>query len=227
VIDDLELPLDEDELDELNERLLERAEEDSLLLDGLHGLVTAAGIGPGGVQPPEWMPMVLDPGRPFATTEDAERLVVLVLRLSNMVARDLDRLAFEPILGQVETEEGEAAYTARGWCEGFAMGIDVRADAWERALRTDPEFERIMRPIVALAADEGVFAGDDGEEPAPLSEAEYEEALNALPAAVLDVHAYWREHAGDAGAPAVAGIDVDPGAQPATPARTRAGRLLH
>jgi hypothetical protein len=43
---DLDQPLDDDELDALHELLVSRAEDDSLVLDGVHGLVTAVAIGP-------------------------------------------------------------------------------------------------------------------------------------------------------------------------------------
>ena len=135
---DLDEPLDDEELDLLHEQLMARADDESLVLDGVHGLITAIAIGPEAVPPSEWMPLVLDPGKPFASTEDAERLVTLLLRLSNMVVHDLERLAFEPILSQVETESGDVAYSARGWCEGFGMGMDLRATTWDEALRGDP-----------------------------------------------------------------------------------------
>jgi yecA family protein len=132
------------------------------------------------------MPLVLDAGKPFPSTEQAEQLVTLLLRLSNMVVHDLDRLAFEPILSQVETESGDVAYSARGWCEGFGMGMDLRAAQWDQALRDDPHCQELLKPVLDLAADEGVFGNDeDGEDPTPLSEAEYEAALNGLPNAVL------------------------------------------
>jgi uncharacterized protein len=227
---DLSEALDDDELDLLHETLMERAEGDSLLLDGVHGLITAVAIGPEAVPPSEWMPLVLEPGKPFQSTEEAEHMVTLLLRLSNMAVRDLERLAYEPILSQVETEAGEAAYSAHGWCEGFAMGIDVRADRWERALQDDPSFLAIMRPIIALAADEGVFANDDDEDPTPLSEAEYEAALNDLPAAVLNIQQYWRDHQPDPLAEPGPAPEPEPEAksEPGTTVpRHRAGRSVH
>ena len=191
---DLDEPLDDEELDQLHEQLMARADDDALVLDGVHGLITAVAIGPEAVAPSEWMPLVLDPGKPFSSTEDAERLVTMLLRLSNMVVHDLERLAFEPILSQVETESGEVAYSARGWCEGFGMGMDLRAALWDQALRDDPRCQELLKPVLDLAADEGVFGNDeDGEEPTPLSEAEYESALNGLPNAVLGVQQYWRD----------------------------------
>ena len=220
---DLDQPLDDDELDALHEQLVSRAEDDSLVLDGVHGLVTAVAIGPEAVSPSEWMPIVLDAGRPFPSTEQAEHLVTLLLRLSNMVVHDLERLAFEPILSQVETESGDVAYSARGWCEGFGMGMDLRAAQWDQALRDDPRCQELLKPVLDLAADEGVFGNDeDGEDPTPLSEAEYEAALNGLPNAVLGIQQYWRDRDEVPDPEGVAG-PTDPNAPP----RRRPGRMLH
>ena len=224
---DLEQPLDDDELDALHELLVSRAEDDSLVLDGVHGLVTAVAIGPEAVAPSEWMPLVLDAGKPFPSTEQAEHLVTLLLRLSNMVVHDLDRLAFEPILSQVETESGDVAYSARGWCEGFGMGMDLRAAQWDQALRDDLHCQELLKPVLDLAADEGVFGNDeDGEDPTPLSEAEYEAALNGLPNAVLGIQQYWRDRDElPAGGALPAGVAEPTGPEGAP--RRRAGRLLH
>jgi uncharacterized protein len=142
--------------------------------------------------------------------------------------RDLDRLVFEPILGQVETEEGEPTLSARGWCEGFALGVDLRAEPWEARMKSDPKLLELLAPIVQLAEDEGVFSSDDGEDATPLSEAEYEDAMNLIGRAVLDVQAYWRENP----------VDDEPtpmfkGDEPAAPAtarripRWRGGKSLH
>ena len=222
----LDEPLEEEEFEELSERLSERAGDDSLLLDGLHGLITAVAIGPEPIPPSQWMPMVLESGTPFESTEEAEHLVALILRLSNTVVRDLERLSFEPILGQIETEDGEPAYTAHGWCEGFALGLDLQSDTWERAMQNDAEFARLIAPIVSLAADEGIFASEDGEDPEPLSEAEYEVALNALPAAVLNIQNYWRER--EAAAQGLIELPEAPPAPTADPAAPmHGGRRVH
>jgi len=197
------------------------------VLDGVHGLVTAVAIGPEAVSPSEWMPIVLDAGRPFPSTEQAEHLVTLLLRLSNMVVQDLERLAFEPILSQVETESGDVAYSARGWCEGFGMGMDLRAALWDQALRDDPRCQELLKPVLDLAADEGVFGNDeDGEDPTPLSEAEYEAALNGLPNAVLAMQQYWRDR-DEVADPEGAPTGVAEPSNPESPPRRRAGRLLH
>ncbi len=223
---DLDRVLDEAEYEELGELLATRAGEDGLLLDALHGLITAIAIGPEPVPPDEWMPQVIDDSNPFESIEQAERAIALILRMYNSVSTDLEELRYEPILGSVETEGGDSTYSAQGWCEGFSMGVDLRADAWETRMKQDRELVELLAPILALAGDEGVFETEAAEDPAPLSEAEYEDALNKLPAAVYDVQQYWRDHPIAAPfAPKAPGAGGDAPA-PTTP-RRRGGRWLH
>jgi uncharacterized protein len=222
---DLERLLDEAEYEELGEILQERAGENGLLLDGLHGLITAIAIGPEPVPPDEWMPHVVDDSSPFESIEQAERAIGLILRMYNSVAHDLDELRYEPILGAIETEGGESAFSAQGWCEGFSIGVDLRADTWETRMKEDRELTDLLAPILALAGDEGVFETEEAEDPEPLSEVEYEDALNKLPTAVYDVHQYWRDH--PPSAPFTPTAPAEPDApRPAMP-RRRGGRWLH
>lgn len=221
---DLDRLLGEAEYEELGDLLAQRATgDDSMLLDGLHGLVTAVAIGPEPVPPDEWMPQVIDDTNPFESVEQAERVIALILRMYNSVAHDLDELRYEPILGAVETEAGESTFSAQGWCEGFTLGVDLRSDAWETRMKEDRELMDLLAPILALAGDEGVFETEAAEETPSLSEAEYEDALNKLPAAVYDVQQYWRDHPPSAPFTAKAASPEDALAVP----RRRGGRWLH
>ncbi|HET9484093.1 MAG TPA: YecA family protein [Xanthomonadales bacterium] len=222
---DLDRLLDEAEYEELGEILQSRGDGDGMLLDALHGLITAIAIGPEPVPPDEWMPQVVDDAHPFDSLEQAERAIALILRMYNSVANDLDELRWEPILGAVETEAGDSTFSAQGWCEGFTMGVDLRADTWEKRMKEDRELMELLAPILALAGDEGVFESEAAEDPTPLSEAEYEDALNKLPAAVYDVHQYWRDHPPTAPFTPKAPRDPDAPAPPAP--RRRGGRTLH
>lgn len=221
---DLDQPLEEADYEALGQILQSRAGDEGLLLDALQGLLTAVVIGPEPVPPDEWMPLVLDDGDPFDSVEQAEQAIGLVLRLYNTIASDLETLHWDPILGAVETEGGDITFSAQGWCEGFTLGVDLRAEAWEQRMRDDRGLMQKLAPILALAADEGVYEYEPGEEPTPLSEAEYEDALNKLASSVYDVHQYWRDHPPSAPfTPKPPASDEKP---PAVP-RRRAGRSVH
>jgi uncharacterized protein len=181
--------LDDAELEELDQFLRAHAGEDHLLLDGVHGLLTAIGIGPERVTPDEWLPEVLH--TPFADEDEGKRVLELLARLSESVSVEVENDSYEPILGEVDLDNGDTALSAHGWCEGFSRGVDLRARLWESRLNADSHLTELLGPIMALAVEEGVFATDA--DFAPLSEQEYDDCLGQLPGAVNAVAHYWVE----------------------------------
>jgi uncharacterized protein len=185
-------PSDED-LEELDAFLRGHGDEEDLLLDGVHGLLTALAIGPDPATPDEWLPEVLH--EPFADSAQGERVLTLLARLNDAIAPELETGTYEPILGEIDGDDGalgSAAFTARGWCEGFSRGIDLRAPVWEGRLGQDSQLMELLGPIIALAIDDGVFESDA--EFAPLGEDDYDECLAQIPNSVGAIAAYWREH---------------------------------
>jgi len=182
-------PSDED-LEELDQFLRGRNGDDDLLLDGVHGLLTALAIGPTAATPDEWLPEVLH--EPFADNAEGERVLTLLARLNDAILPELETGTYEPILGEIDADDGSAAFTARGWCEGFSRGIDLRAPVWESRLGQDSQLMELLGPIIALAIDDGVFESDA--EFAPLGDEDYDECLAQIPNAVGAIAEYWREH---------------------------------
>ena len=207
------------ELEELDQFLRAHARDEDMLLDGVHGFLTALAIGPVPAVPDEWLAEILH--EPFGDTEEGERVLTLLARLNDAIAPELETDTYEPILGELEVEEGvPPAFTARGWCEGFSRGIDLRAQAWEGRLGHDSELMELLGPIIALAIDDGVFEGDA--DFAPLGDDDYEECLAQIPTAVSAVAEYWRDHplsADERNAPSPQGER--------TPPRRRGGRWVH
>lgn len=208
----------DNELEELDRFLRARGSDEDLLLDGVHGFLTALAIGPTPAKPDEWLPEILH--EPFADQGEGERVLSLLARLNDAIAPELETGTYEPILGELETDDGHPAFTARGWCEGFSRGIDLRAPVWEGRLGHDSELMELLGPIIALAIDDGVFESDA--EFAPLDDEDYDECLAQIPDAVGAVAEYWREHPLRAEEqPAV--IEAATGAPP----RRRGGRWVH
>ncbi len=185
------------ELDELDRFLRARAHEDSLLLDGVHGLLTALAVGPARVLPEEWLPTVLD--EPFADADQGERVLALLARLNDSIPVELSVDAYQPILGELDPAEVPGSdpdvplLTAAGWCEGFSRGINLRAGLWEKRLAEDPQLMELLGPIMALAVDEGILTADFEVE--HLSEDEYDECLSQVPQVLDAVANYWRVRA--------------------------------
>jgi uncharacterized protein len=222
--DDLERMLDPEELDALQSILLEREDgEEGLLVDAIQGMLTAIAIGPTPVAPEAWMPLIVDDGRAFASEDDARTAVRLILRLHEGVQRSIQSEDYHPILSEIERDEDDdtdgARLSARGWCEGFSLGVDLCAEAWETRMANDGRLMELLGPVIALAADEDLFEPPEGGPLPALSEGDYEAALMALPDAVVAVARYWREH------PAGAGLGTDAPARSVP--RRRGGRWVH
>jgi uncharacterized protein len=221
--DDLDAAVDRDDLERLQGILLAREDgADGLLVDAIQGMLVALAIGPERVPPETWMPLIVDDGRAFATEEAAASAVRLILRLHRTVIDAIESDEFHPILTAVEGEEGDDGerLSARGWCEGFSLGVDLAAEAWEARMASDPQLLELLGPIIALAADEDLFEPPEGGPLPALSDAEYEAALQDLPAAVVAVRRYWQEHP-----PGVPLAASGGGAHPVP--RRRGGRSVH
>ena len=186
---DWEPTLEDAELDELDRFLRAHAGEDALLLDGVHGLLSAVNIGPEHASPEEWLPEVLHD--PFDDEDEGRRILELLARLSESICYELETEQYEPILGEIENDDGGTALSAQGWCEGFSRGVDLRARLWEARLGADSHLTELLSPIMGLAVQEGVFQTDAEIE--PLTEAEYDECLAQLPVAIEAVAHYWSE----------------------------------
>jgi hypothetical protein len=121
----LDQPLTEAELNELDDFLANAANEDaSMDVSTLDGFLTAISIGPRFVRPSEWLPWVwdMDEGEveaEFENEEQADRIMSLVLRHYNTVIDtfNTDPSSFEPIFWR-GTQWGAAE-----WCEGFITGF--------------------------------------------------------------------------------------------------------
>jgi uncharacterized protein len=216
--------LDDSELDELDAYLRVHARESDghLLLDGVHGLLSALAVGPTQVLPDEWLPEVLH--EPFADEAEGNRVLALLAKLNDSISAELDVDAYEPILGEVDTEAGPVL-SAAGWCEGFSRGIDLRALLWEKRLADDPSLMELLGPVMALAVDEGILSAETEFE--KLTDDEYDDCLAQLPAVLAAVNHYWAEHpATEAELDALSRASQTK-SEPAGPPRQRSGHWVH
>lgn len=212
--------LEDGELEELDQFLRAHAGEEALLLDGVHGLLSAVNVGPERAPPEEWLPEVLHD--PFDDVDEGRRILELLARLSESIGYELETEQYEPILGEIELDDGGTALSAQGWCEGFSRGVDLRARLWETRLGADSHLTELLSPIMALAVQEGVFQTDAEIE--PLTEAEYDECLAQLPAAIEAVAQYWSALPPTAEELAQRATAREPASEPR---RKRGGHWLH
>ncbi len=219
--DDLTLSLTDAEMDELDLFLRRHNCEEGPLLDGVHGLLTALSVGPEPARPDEWLPEVLH--EPFADAAEGNRILTLLARLNDSIVMEIEHERYEPILGEVDTDTGDTALSAAGWCHGFAHGINLRADLWEARLAEDHELMQLLGPVVALAIDSGALGTEEPVD--PLDDVSYDGFLSQLPEAVGALAEYWRVHPPTLREQVLAGAGG--GGTPGPNAGRRGGQLLH
>ncbi|TBR35904.1 MULTISPECIES: YecA family protein [Dyella] len=216
--------LSDAELDELDKYLRARANDGDLLLDGVHGMLSALAVGPLQVLPDEWLPEVLH--EPFTDEDEGNRVLALLAKLNDSIVAELEVDAYEPILGEIDTETGPML-SAAGWCEGFSRAIDLRAMLWEKRLADDTQLMEMLGPVMALAVDEGILNAETEFE--KLTDEEYDECLAQVPAVLATVSNYWHEH--PVTEEELKALAEDGGKAPETeavhPPRFRSGHWLH
>ncbi len=84
----LNAPLEDAELDELQQIMMSWPAEDALEVSGLHGLLTAVVSSPETVMPSEWLPVVLG-SYVFETQAEAQRVITLIMRFMNEIVDTL------------------------------------------------------------------------------------------------------------------------------------------
>jgi uncharacterized protein len=215
--------LDDNELDELDRYLRAHTAEGDLLLDGVHGLLSALVVGPLLVLPNEWLPEVLH--EPFEDEDEGNRVLELLAKLNDSISAELDVDAYEPILGELATDAGPML-SAAGWCEGFSRGIDLRAAVWENRLSEDSQLMELLGPVMALAVDEGILSSEAEFE--KLSDDEYDECLAQVPAVLHAVNQYWQITPATEAEVETMVLQQRPGKDDeAAPPRQRSGHWVH
>jgi len=129
--------LDDDDLtsaewDELEAILMARGSDESLETSGLHGFLTAIVSGPEPVLPSAWLPAMWGSAAPvFDTAGEFERMVSLIMRAMNSIARTLtqDTGPFGLMLLVTGTGKTERFYSG-AWAEGYLSAVALSAAAW-------------------------------------------------------------------------------------------------
>ncbi len=190
-----------DWIEELDEFLLsDQTPDDCLQLSDLDGFLTGVVIGPELIMPSEWMPVIWQGEPDFETTEQAERIMGIIMARYNEIIQQMDDEpgAFEPIF----YEAPDGSVLAADWAEGFMEAIGLRVDAWD-ALFEDEDARLLIGPIMAYLHDKDGKPFIDGspEEMIKLRE----ESAQSLPNAIKGIHDFWkarRQPASPAGRPA-------------------------
>ena len=198
-MDDFHQPLNDDELNWLDDFLLERIDEnadvegkDEGILDvsELDGLLTAVVSGPVTIPPSKWVPQVWGDFEPvWEDEQEIRHVMTMLMRHMNSIAVMLMEQPgdFEPIFLERELE-GITYAIVDEWCEGYMRGVVLAAEQWE--LDTS-EMRELLFPILAFQGTQEVETHDQ------CSEEEVRVLQNAIPENVRKIHSYWlskRDH---------------------------------
>ena len=189
---DLYKPLNDDEIDQLDQFLLNRIPEDSLDqtsdegifdISTLDGFFTAIVSGPVTIQPSKWLPSLWGDFEPVWESKAAfSRIFSLLIRHMNLIAMNLMEFPdeFEPLF--LERTVNDRVYTiVDEWCDGYRRGMALASDRWDNG---DESVATMLVPILAFT-EASNWQGHD------YPEDELEELQQAIAPSVRAIHAYW------------------------------------
>jgi uncharacterized protein len=192
---DIARPLDEQELDELEDYLnRDSLPEDTMSLATLHGFLTAIVVGPSQPAPELWLDRIwgdVEPESPlFRSETEAQHVMQLLFRFMNTIALELaeDPAGFEPIHAAAE-EDDEDIVLPEYWCEGFIRGTLVDREGWQ-PLFDSREDALLVLPILAHVVDQKQF---EAEVTGPTEVFWTDEGLELIAQSAVALHAYWGE----------------------------------
>lgn len=186
-------PLNDEELDWLDQFLLDRIDEDAdtegknegvLDVSQLDGLLTALVSGPVVVPPSRWLPEVWGDFEPeWKNAQEFETVFMLLIRHMNGIAAALMTQPedFEPLFME-RVVDGKTYTIVDEWCEGYMQGVSLTADRWQAEGLT---MDLMLMPIRAFTSE------TDWQGHELSSDAEIENLHNAITRNVREIHAYW------------------------------------
>lgn len=150
--------LSDAEIDELDDFLMSDDTPDNCMdISALDGFFAALVLNPRLVMPSEYLPWIWDmeegeESPSFASLEQANHIMGLVMRYYNGVLDAIGHDDFAPLFYTLTQEDGSEFYDAEGWAEGFMRGVYLFGEPWAEI------FERhhtLIAPMVLLGTESG------------------------------------------------------------------------
>jgi uncharacterized protein len=185
-------PLSEEEFDRLDD-ILSVNEDRGLTVEGLDGFFAALVCSPMVARPSEWMPVVWGGEAPaWATVDEAQEAVGLLMRMWNQVAESIDDGSFSPLMTSGTDHEGNEVTLPHPWCMGFVEGMRMHRGPWFD--ESNEELQELTLPIALIAWDAAVMLGEVPESEERLTDEKLSEYTDLIPDVVQALRAYWMEH---------------------------------
>jgi uncharacterized protein len=187
------LSLSDKEMDELENFLTsDLTPDETLMLDGLDGYLTAIAIGPANLELDEWLPGVWGSGKEsapnFRTLDHERHIIDLIQRFyNNILLRLNDSGVFEPMFDKVGYSWGTPEYIeGEPWALGFMNGVALSRESWQ-PLFDDAKGWEWLRPLHLLGADRLTLE----EEALVRWPWQRDKLAKRIPASVNAIYRYW------------------------------------
>jgi uncharacterized protein len=152
------LPLDDQELADLDQLLSGLKSDAAMNVEALDGYLTALLLSP---QPlaelpgDAWLPLIWggdEADTVFASGKQRKKLQLLVLRHLRALDAQIGSAAWQPLFS-VAGDGNQEWVDAEDWCTGFMIGVDLAGDAWASRFESGEE-AALLAPIALLGGDE-------------------------------------------------------------------------
>jgi uncharacterized protein len=189
---DLDTPLDEDEIDRLEQFLMNRIDEEVLTdeadegifdISTLDGFFTAVVSGPIAIPPSVWLPKVWGDFEPeWKSAEAFSEIFTLMVRHMNGISQILMEFPedFEPLF-DIGIHDTTTHLIVDEWCEGYQRGVELSFEQW---MSGGEEITALLTPILAFTESTEWQGHDYGI-------GEIEEIHRLIAHNVREIHAYW------------------------------------
>ena len=189
---DMMEPLSEAELEELDQFLLYRVNNDeAMTLDTLDGYLHAIAIGPQTIMPRQWLPKVWGEDSammpPTDNMDQLNHIMGLVMRHYNSIIQGFEHKPplVAPCWNTCKYDIGEFE-DAEMWAYGFTEGVALNRATW-KPLFDSLQGQQWYRPIGLLGQDEFSADQDELTQTPPQREQLAQQIDNSL----VNIHAFW------------------------------------
>jgi uncharacterized protein len=176
-------PLNDDELDELDDLLLSPQMPQYVMdITMLDGFFAALVLHPQPVPPEDHLRWVWDSERGedepgFESPQDAARTLDLIMRHYASVSQAIRNDRYEPLFYLLPQDDGSDFYDAEGWCCGFILATSLFTEPWDTLFDQRPD---LVAPMELLGTEHGwKMLEQSGDERRATQDA-YESIANAV-----------------------------------------------
>lgn len=175
------------EIDELDDFLMSDDTPDNCMdISALDGFLAALVLNPGLIMPSEYLPWIWDmeegeEGPSFASVEQANHIMQLVMRYYNGVLDAIRRDNFAPLFYILQDEDD--SFDAESWAEGFMRGVYLFGEPWAEIFEAYPD---LLAPMVLLGTESGWEMLDKSTDVKQMTQDAYESIAQTV--ALLDEH---------------------------------------